>query len=161
MRGRYILINLIIVFIILAAMFQFGAFDACGSGSVQVGDGDRETYNPLVNRTWRLVGLGSADDPEVALTDVDLTFTYIFVSGWTGCNSVDGVYSVQGTSWNSASSEGRKRLAQPRRFSQQERLILGLLQTLERFEVSGQRLTLHSEGGQVLIFNLHGQRAHY
>lgn len=100
---KYQIIWFIIGLAIVAAMFQFGSFDACGSGSVQVGDGDRETYNPLVNRTWRLVGLGSADDPEVALTDVDLTFTYIFVSGWTAATALTECTACRGTSWNSAS----------------------------------------------------------
>lgn len=152
---KYQIIWFIIGIAIIAAMFQFGAFDGCGSGSVQVGGGD-SAYNPFTNRTWRLVGLGSADGPDVALTDVDLTFAYTFMSGWTGCNSVDGFYSVQGDKLELSQLTWTERGCPSQPLFQQEQMILGLLQTLERFEISGQRLTLHSEGGQVLIFNLHG-----
>lgn len=40
---------------------------------------------------------------------------------------------------------------------QQEQLMQELLATVERFEISGDRLTLHSEDGQVLVFELVGK----
>ena len=40
---------------------------------------------------------------------------------------------------------------------QQEQRMQDLLATVERSEVSGQRLTLHSEGGQALVFERVGR----
>ena len=39
----------------------------------------------------------------------------------------------------------------------QEQRMQDSLATVERFEVSGERLTLHSEGGQVLVFERVGE----
>ncbi len=44
-----------------------------------------------------------------------------------------------------------------RALSQQEQRMQDSLATVERLEVSGGRLTLHSEGGQVLIFERAGE----
>ena len=39
----------------------------------------------------------------------------------------------------------------------QEQRIQDSLATVEQFEVSGERLTLHSEGGQALVFERVGE----
>ena len=90
-------------------------------------------------------------DPTAEFTaDTDMT-------GWTGCNSYGARYSVRegdmrldDLGWTEASCTSQG-------LFQQEQLMQELLATVERFEISGDRLTLHSEDGQVLVFELVGK----
>ena len=110
--------------------------------------------NPLANTEWRLVGLGDADAPtEVVGGDPTARFTTATdMTGWTGCNAYGAGYSVSGSElrldelmWTEAGCPSDALL-------RQEQRIQDSLATVERFEVSGERLTLHSEGGQALVF---------
>lgn len=111
--------------------------------------------NLLVGTEWRLVELGNADAPTPVVgggptarftTDRDMT-------GWTGCNSYGAGYSVRGSdlrldddlSWTEAGCPSDA-------LFQQEQRMQDSLATVERFEISGERLTLYSSGGQVLVF---------
>ena len=121
---------------------------ACGS------DG-----NPLADTEWRLVALGVADAPAEVVegnptaeftTDTDMT-------GWTGCNSYAARYSARDSglrlddlTWTEAGCPSQALFRQEQRMQE-------LLATVERFEVSGERITLHSEGGQALVFERVGE----
>ena len=110
--------------------------------------------NPLANTEWQLVALGNADAPDEVVggnptaeftTDTDMT-------GWTGCNSYGARYSARESelrlddlSWTEAGCPSQE-------LFRQEQRMQDSLATVERFEVSGEQLTLHSEGGQVLVF---------
>lgn len=114
------------------------------------GDGE----NPLADTEWRLVALGDADAPAPVVggeptarftTETDLT-------GWTGCNAYGARYRVRESelrlddlSWQEAGcpSDALFRL---------EQRMQDALAAIERFELSEEQLTLHSEGGQVLVF---------
>ena len=110
--------------------------------------------NPLANTEWRLVALGNADAPtEVMAGNPTAEFTTATdVTGWTGCNSYGARYSARESelrldelTWTEAGCPSQA-------LFQQEQRMQDSLATVERFEVSGEQLTLHSEGGQVLVF---------
>ncbi len=110
--------------------------------------------NPLANTEWRLVALGNADAPtEVVEGNPTAEFTTgTDMTGWTGCNSYGARYSV-GESQLRLDNLGWTEAGCPTQaLFQQEQRMQDLLATVERFEVSGDQLTLHSEGGQVLVF---------
>ena len=121
---------------------------ACGSGE-----------NPLADTEWRLVALGDADAPAgVVGDDATAEFTTAAeMTGWTGCNSYGARYSVRDSElrlddlgWTEAGCPSQA-------LFRQEQRMQDSLATVERFEVSGERLTLHSEGGQVLVFERVGE----
>ena len=100
--------------------------------------------------------MGQADSPApVVGEDVVIKFTTATdMTGWTGCNSYAAGYSVQQSElrlddllWTEAGCPSDA-------LFRQEQRMQDSLATVERFEVSGERLTLHSEGGQVLVFEL-------
>ena len=110
--------------------------------------------NPLADTEWRLVALGDAGAPAAVVGgDPTAEFTTTTdLTGWTGCNAYGASYSVRGSdlrldelTWTEAGCPSQA-------LFQQEQRMQDSLATIERFEVSGERLTLHSEGGQVLVF---------
>ena len=110
--------------------------------------------NPLANTEWRLVALGHADAPaEVVGGNATAEFTAAGdMKGLTACNSYTARYRAQESSlrlddlgWTEAGCPSQA-------LFQQEQLMQDSLATVERFEVSGERLTLHSKGGRVLVF---------
>ena len=115
--------------------------------------------NPLADTEWRLVALGDAGAPAgVAGGDATAGFTTATdMTGWTGCNSYTASYRVRGSelplddlAWTEAGCPSRALFRQKQRMQD-------ALATVERFEVAGGRLTLHSEGGQVLVFERVGE----
>ena len=115
--------------------------------------------NPLANTEWQLVALGNAGAPtEVAAGNPTAEFTTgRDMTGWTGCNSYGARYSVgeselrlDDLTWTEAGCPSQA-------LFRQEQRIQDLLTTVEGFEVSGQQLTLHSEGGQALVFERAGR----
>ena len=115
--------------------------------------------NPLTGTEWRLVALGDAGAP-AAVADGDPTARFATAAdlmGWTGCNSYGARYSVRGSelrlddlAWTEAGCPSRE-------LFQQEQRMQDSLATVKRFEVSGEGLTLHSEGGHALIFRRVGR----
>ncbi len=115
--------------------------------------------NPLADTEWRLVALGNADAPtEVVAGNPTAEFTTdTDMTGWTGCNAYGARYSVEeaqlrldNLGWTEAGCPSQA-------LFRQEQRMQDLLATVERFEVSGQQLTLHSEGGQALVFERAGK----
>ena len=110
--------------------------------------------SPLANTEWRLVALGNADAPdEVLAGDATAKFTTATdMTGWTGCNSYGARYSAREPelrldelTWTEAGCPSQVL------FGQEQRMQT-LLATVERFEVSEERLRLYSVGGQALVF---------
>ena len=109
--------------------------------------------NPLAGTEWRLVALGNADAPDEAAGDPTARFTTATdMTGWTGCNSYGARYSARESElrldelmWTEAGCPSQA-------LFRQEQRMQDLLATVERFEVSEERLTIHSEGGQALVF---------
>ena len=109
--------------------------------------------NPLANTEWRLAALGNVDAPAGALGNATAEFTTATdMTGWTGCNSYSARYGageselrLNDLMWTEAGCPSQA-------LFQQEQRMQDSLATVERFEVSGDQLTLHSEGGQALIF---------
>ena len=121
---------------------------ACGSAG-----------NPLADTEWRLVALGHADAPsEVVVGEPTAEFTTTGdMTGWTGCNSYSARYRARDSElglddlgWTEAGCPSQAQFRQEQRMQDS-------LATVERFEVSGERLILHSEGGQVLVFQRAGR----
>ena len=115
--------------------------------------------NPLADTEWRLVALGDADAPAEAVGgDATAEFTAAGdMTGWTACNSYSARYRARDSelrlddlTWTEAGCPSQALFRQEQRMQE-------LLATVERFEVSGERLTLHSEGGQALVFERVGE----
>ena len=110
--------------------------------------------NPLANTEWRLVALGDANAPaEVVAGNPTAEFpTAKDMTGWTGCNAFGAGYRVRKSELHLDELTWTEAGCPSQALFQQEQRMQELLATLERFEVSGTRLTLHSEGGQTLVF---------
>ena len=109
--------------------------------------------NPLAGTAWRLVALGDAGAPaEVAGGDATARFTTATeMTGWTGCNSYGARYSVRGSELRLDDLTWTERGCPSQALFRQEQRMQDSLATVERFELSGERLTLHSDGGRALI----------
>jgi heat shock protein HslJ len=121
---------------------------ACGSGEEQLADTE-----------WRLVALGDAGAPvRVVEGGATAEFTTATdMTGWTGCNSYGARYSVRGSELRLHDLTWTETGCPSQALFRQEQRMQGSLATVERFEVSGERLALHSEGGQVLVFERVGK----
>ena len=115
--------------------------------------------NPLADTEWRLVALGNADAPiEVVGGNATAEFTAAGdMEGWTACNSYSARYRARDSElrlddlgWTEAGCPSQA-------LFRQEQRMQDSLATVERFEVSGEQLTLHSEGGQALVFERVGK----
>ena len=110
--------------------------------------------NPLTNTEWRLVALGNADAPAEAVAGnptAEFT-TATDMTGWTGCNSYGARYTARESQLRLDDLRWTEAGCPSQALFRQEQRMQDLLATVERFEVSGEQLTLHSEGGQVLVF---------
>ncbi len=110
--------------------------------------------NPLANTEWRLVALGNADAPaEVVGGNPTAEFTTAEdMTGWTGCNSYAARYRARESELRLDDLTWTEAGCPTQALFRQEQRMQDSLATVERFEVSGEQLTLHSEGGQVLVF---------
>ena len=114
--------------------------------------------NPLVDTEWGLVALGHADAPSVVVGDATVRFTTATdMTGWTGCNSYGARYSVRKSELRLANLMWTEAGCPSQELFRQEQRMQDSLATVERFESSGERLTLHSEGGHVLVFERLGE----
>ena len=120
---------------------------ACGSGE-----------NPLAETEWRLVALGDAGAPAAVVGgDATAEFTAAEMTGWTGCNSYGARYRVRGSELRLDDLRWTEAGCPSEALFRQEQRMQDSLATVERFEVAGERLTLHSEGAQVLVFERAGE----
>ena len=121
---------------------------ACGGGE-----------NPLAGTEWRLVALGDADAPAAVVGgEPTAEFTSAAeMTGWTGCNSYGARYRVRGSELRLDDLRWTEAGCPSRALFRQEQRMQDSLATVERFELSGERLTLHGEGGQVLVFERAGE----
>ena len=135
------------------------AVEACGidTGFGFVSDGGQG--HPLAGTEWRLVALGDAGAPaEVVGGDPTARFTTdVDMTGWTGCNSYGARYSVRGSELRLDDLQWQEAGCPSDALFQQEQRMQDSLATVERFEISGERLTIHSEGGQALVFERAGE----
>ena len=115
--------------------------------------------NPLADTEWRLVALGNADAPtEVVAGNATAEFTTATdMTGWTGCNSYGARYSVAESELRLDELNWTEAGCPSQALFRQEQRMQDLLATIERFEVSGKQLTVHSEGGQALVFEKVGK----
>ena len=129
-------------------LLVYALLSACGSEG-----------NPLAKTEWRLVALGNAEAPaEVVGGNPTAKFTTATdMAGWTGCNSYGASYSVRGAELRPDGLTWTEAGCPSQALFQQEQRMQDSLATVERFEVSGEQLTLHSEGGQVLVFERVGK----
>ena len=121
---------------------------ACGSGE-----------NPLANTEWRLVAMGDAGAPvDVVEGDATAEFTADGdMKGFTACNSYSAGYSTRDSELRLDELRWTEAGCPTDALFRQEQRMQDSLATVERFEVSGDRLTLHSEGGQALVFERLGE----
>ena len=76
---------------------------------------------------------------------------------WTGCNSDSASYSARASELRLDDLTWTEQGCPSQALFRQEQRMQDSLATVERFEVSGERLTLHSEGGQALVFERVGR----
>ncbi len=136
------------------------AVEACGLDTgFSFPGGEGGEGNPLAGTEWQLdLVLGSTEPPAgVVGGDPTVEFAATDMTGWTGCNSYRAGYSIQGEelrlddlTWTEAGCPSQELLRQEQRMQES-------LATVEEFEISGERLTLHSEGGQALVFERIGE----
>lgn len=110
--------------------------------------------NPLAGTEWRLATLGDAGAP-AAVVGGDPTARFTTdreMTGWTGCNSYGATYSVRESELRLDDLAWTETGCPSQELFRQEQRLQDLLATVERFEFSVERLTLHSGGGQVLVF---------
>ena len=121
---------------------------ACGSGG-----------NPLASTEWRLVAMGHADAPaEVVGGNATAEFTAAGdMKGLTACNSYTARYRARGSELRLDDLGWTEAGCPTQALFQQEQRMQDSLATVERFEVSGDQLTLHSDGGRVLVFERVGR----
>ncbi len=119
---------------------------------------DSEGGNPLANTEWRLVALGDAAAPaDVVGGDPTLKFTTeMDMTGWTGCNAYSARYSASEPELSLDDLTWQEAGCPTDALFQQEQRMQDSLATVERFEVTEEQLTLHSEGGQVMVFERAG-----
>ena len=131
---------LLLVFVFLLA--------ACGSQE-----------DPLADTEWRLVALGDAAAPaEVVDGNATAEFTAAGdMKGLTACNSYSASYRVRDSELRLEDLGWTEAGCPTDALFRQEQRMQDSLATVERFEVSGERLTLHSEGGQALVFERVGE----
>ena len=106
---------------------------------------------PLAGTSWMLLSIGGIP----AIGNVEVEFSdERRISGWTGCNSYDGMYRASGSSftiedlrWTEAGCPNREKFMQ-------ESLYTDLLVGAEEFAISGSRLTITSSDGQTVTFSL-------
>ena len=104
---------------------------------------------PLAGTSWTLLSVGGSP----AIGNVEVQFSdESDISGWTGCNSYDGMYGASGSSftieelsWTEAGCPSRELFAQ-------ESLYLDLLVDAEGFAINGSELTITSSDGQTIRF---------
>ena len=115
-------------------------------------DHDDDHGHGLAETAWQLVALGTADAPDSVVGEVDVQFSATTLKGWTGCNRYAARYRVRGHALQLADFEATEAGCPTQRLFDQEQRVKTLWVNVERFGVAGDRLTLHSAEGQVLVF---------
>lgn len=121
---------------------------ACGGGE-----------NPLAGTEWRLVALGDAGAPAAVVGGAPTAeFTSeTEMTGWTGCNAYGARYRVRGPELRLDDLRWTEAGCPSQALFRQEQRMQDSLAAVERFELSGERLTLHGEDGHVLVFERAGE----
>ena len=104
---------------------------------------------PLAGTSWTLLSIEGSP----AIGNVEVEFSEESgISGWTGCNSYDGRYSVSGSSFAIEELSWTEAGCPSRELFRQESLYTDLLVDAEGFAISGSRLTITSSDGQIITF---------
>ncbi len=102
--------------------------------------------------------LGKADSHAAVVGgDAVAEFSTVAVTGWMGCNPYEARYSVRQSELRLDDLRSTEAGCPSQALFRQEQRMQDVLATVERFEVSGKQLTLHSESGQVLVFERVGK----
>ena len=105
----------------------------------------------LAGTSWTLLSVGASP----AIGNVDVEFSeQSAMSGWTGCNSYGGKYSVSGPSFTVEEFFSTEAGCPNRDMFMQESLYTDLLGDAERFAIIGSQLIITSSDGQTITFAL-------
>jgi heat shock protein HslJ len=104
--------------------------------------------------TWELTSYGPTESMISAVPDADATLTFAengTVSGSSGCNSLSGEYTVEGSQITfSALTTTLMACEEPR--MDQESAVLQVLSDTVEFEIENETLTI-TNGNMVLVFS--------
>lgn len=107
----------------------------------------------LEGHTWVLTNYN--DIPSIASHQPTLLLEDGQVSGTTGCNHYGGSYQIKGDSIHfEALFNTEMACLDPQGLMEQEQVYLGLLRVANRFEINELGLTLFTETGQNLVFEI-------
>ncbi|MFN8445887.1 MAG: META domain-containing protein [Caldilineaceae bacterium] len=110
----------------------------------------------LVNTSWQLISLGPSTAPADVLPESTITLEFKEageMGGNGGCNTYGGSYSVEGDTLALQQVVSTLMACADMTVTNQEQAYLQALGTVERFELSGDSLTLwYDSGNSVLNF---------
>ena len=105
----------------------------------------------VTGTSWTLTSIAGSQ----AIGDVEVEFSDEWgISGWTGCNSYRGKYSVSGASFTIEELESTERGCPTQELFMQEQTFLNLLNRAVGFDVDDSELTITSSNNQTLVFAL-------
>jgi heat shock protein HslJ len=122
--------------------------------SAQPGRNMSTDQRVLAGTDWRLVSFGPAGGEVglVAGTTVTLKFGEDGrAGGSTGCNSYSGTYQVRGDTISFSRLISTRRACLDQNANQQEQRFLSALESANRFRLSSDRLTIHSDRGRTVL----------
>jgi heat shock protein HslJ len=128
---------------------------ACDAGMRASGSAltrDAQDGDPrLLLAEWELTSFGG--QAPIAGSRIALTFEDTTFGGYSGCNWYGGGYEVAGASLRMSDVFGTERAcARPQGVMEQETRYLAALVKSELFQVTGEELTLRTDGGRDLRF---------
>jgi heat shock protein HslJ len=91
---------------------------------------------------------------DVSLAGITASFDGSRISGFSGVNQYTGTYTADADGSFSAGPLAATLMAGPEALMDVEAAYLGMLETVETFAVDGERLTLTTEEGETLVFDV-------
>lgn len=115
---------------------------------------DREPPPQLAMTRWRVTGFNNGRQAVVG-PEADSALTLRFddgeISGDSGCNRFNGSYTIEGDRISMGPLMSTRRLC-PEPLMDQEQLFLAALQSAVRWQIDGNTLDMHQEGGSRAIW---------
>jgi heat shock protein HslJ len=135
------------------------AFASFGPDQASMGQTstDAQPASGLDNREWVLQSYGDPDNPTSTLPGTRVTAQFDSsagrVAGSAGCNRYNGLYQLNGNRLSLSRMVSTRMYCPGPGVMQQEAAYLQALQTVESYDVQGDRLLINSAGNTVLTYS--------